>query len=98
MLLIGSGTVTISNPGGSQGDLCILGGFIGRYAMDVGQISLAGTFSTDISNSASGGPGFGIPNSSGSSILAGQTWNFQYWHRDGPNPSRFSKAISVTFT
>ena len=100
VLLIGSGTATVTNPGSSQGDLCILGGFFARYKLDVGQISLAGTFSTDISNSASGGPGFGIPSSSGSSILAGETWNFQYWHRNPPTSlgtSGFSEAISVTF-
>ncbi len=100
MLLIGSGTATITNPGSSQGDICIVGGFFSRYNLDLGQISLAGTFSTDIFNSASGGPGFGIPNSSGSSILAGETWNFQYWHRNPPvafGTSGFSEAISVTF-
>jgi hypothetical protein len=67
--------------------------------MDVGQIGFGG-FSTDISNSASGGPGFGIPNSSGSSILAGETWNFQYWHRNPPvafGTSGFSEAIAITF-
>jgi hypothetical protein len=99
LLLIGIGTATISNPGSSQGDLCILGGFFARYVMDAGQISLAGTFSTDISNSATGGPGFGIPNSS-SVILAGETWNFQYWHRNPPSSlgtSGFSEALSITF-
>jgi len=99
VLLIGSGTATINNPGGSQGDLCILGGFFARYFMDAGQISPAGTFSTDISNSATGGPGFGIPSSS-SVILAGETWNFQYWHRkpsSWPTPSGFSEALSITF-
>jgi hypothetical protein len=82
-----------------MGDLCILGGFFSRYKLDVGQISLAGTFSTDISNSISGGQGFGIPNSSGSAILAGETWNFQYWHRlpTPASPSGFSEAISITF-
>ena len=100
MLLIGSGTATISNPGSSQGDLCIVGGFFSRYKLDLGQISLAGTFSTDISNSVSGGPGFGIPDSNGSSILVGETWNFQYWHRNPPvafGTSGFSEAIAITF-
>jgi hypothetical protein len=97
-LLIGAGTATVSNPAGSMGDLCILGGFFSRYNQDLGQISLAGTISTDISNSVSGGPGFGIPNSSGSAILAGETWNFQYWHRNPLGaPSGFSEALSITF-
>jgi hypothetical protein len=27
-------------------------------------------------------------------VVAFSTWRFQYWHRDGMNPSRFSKGIS----
>ncbi len=97
-LLIGSGSSVVSNPAGAQGDLCILGGSLGRYVLDFGPISGSGTFSTDISNSASGGPGFGIPNSGGAAILTGETWNFQYWHRNpGGAPSGFSEAVSVTF-
>jgi hypothetical protein len=30
----------------------------------------------------------------GGGLCNGNTWRFQYWHRDGMNPSRFSKGIS----
>ena len=97
-LLIGSGTNVISDPAGAVGDLCLVGGSLKRYRQDLGAISGAGTFSTDISDSASGGPGFGLPNSGGASILVGETWNFQYWHRNPAGaPSGFSEAVSVTF-
>lgn len=98
-LLIGAGTGMISDPPGALGDLCLLGGgSLGRYARDVGPISATGTFSTDISDSLSGGAGYGIPGKSGQSIQVGETWNFQYWYRR-PNgqPSGFSEALSVTF-
>ena len=96
--LIGNGTSIISQPPGSKGDLCIAGGScLGRYAQDVGLITASGTFSTDISNSISGGANFGIP-TCGGTIQSGQTWNFQYWHRQPMGqPSTFSEAISVTF-
>ena len=97
-LLIGSGASIVSNPAGALGDLCVTGGILSRYRLDLGAISAAGTFSTDISNSASGGPGFGIPSSGGASIQSGETWNFQYWHRNPAGaPSGFSEAVSVTF-
>ena len=28
--------------------------------------------------------------------VAGQSWSFQFWHRDGANPARFSTALEVT--
>ena len=88
----------ITDPPGAQGDLCLLGGsLLGRYAEDLGAISPAGTFSTDISNSLSGGPDYGIPGA-GQFMQPGDTWNFQYWYR-GPmgQPSGFSEAVGVTF-
>ena len=98
-LLIGAGSTTITDPPGAQGDLCLGGAAIGRYSADAGATDGSGSLSTDLLNATSGGGGGGIPNPPGGNICSppGQTWNFQYWHRDGPNPSRFSKAISVTF-
>ncbi len=97
-LLIGSGNSTVNNPAGALGDLCVVGGFLSRYRLDLGAISTAGTFSTDISDSNSGGSGFGIPSSGGAAIQAGQTWHFQYWHRmPGGAPSSFSEALAITF-
>ncbi len=97
-LLIGSGSSVVTDPAGAIGDLCVVGGLLSRYRLDLGAISAGGTFSTDISNSASGGPGFGIPSSGGAAIASGETWNFQYWHRNPAGaPSGFSEAIAVTF-
>ena len=57
-----------------------------------GQISSTGTFSIDRLNATSA-PGGCVPTIAGS-LCNGNTWRFQYWHRDGMNPSRFSKGIS----
>lgn len=96
-LMIGDSNGVVSNPPGADADLCITGGsLMERYIGDLGQASAAGSFSTDISNSASGGPGFGVPG--GGVIDAGETYTFQYWHRNGQGqPSRFSSALCVTF-
>lgn len=80
------------NAGGSQGTLC-LGGSIGRYnaqIFDSGPIGV-GTLALDLPNT----PG---PNGT-RSILAGETWRFQCWHRDA-NPtttSNFTDARAVSF-
>ena len=97
-LLIGDGNTVIHQPPGSKGDLCVTGGTcLGRYAQDIGRITASGTFTTDIEHSASGGPGYGIP-TCGGHITVGQTWSFQYWHRQPLGPSTFSQAVAVTFT
>ncbi len=97
-LLVGSSTGVINDPAGALGDLCLVGGLLSRYRLDMGSTSASGTFSVNISNSNSGGPGFGIPSSGGAAIQAGETWNFQYWFRNaGGAPSGFSEAISVNF-
>lgn len=98
-LLIGAGSTPITNPPGAQGDLCLGGSAIGRYTLDAGITDGSGTLSTDILNALTGGGGGAIPDPLGGNICAplGQTWNFQFWHRDAGNPSKFSKAISVTF-
>ena len=98
-LLIGSDNGIVDGSlFGASGDLCVAGGSLGTYKKDIGKTNMMGMFVTDISNSLSGGPNFGIPGTGGSSILAGQTWNFQYWHRNmGGMPSGFSEAISITF-
>ena len=92
-LLVGNGIDTVSQPPGAKGDLCVVGGScLGRYDKDVGQISSAGTFSTDIRNTISN------PCAGAVTITPGATWNFQYWHRQPMGqPATFSDAISVTF-
>lgn len=97
-LLIGAGSGIVNNPPGAQGDLCLGGAAIGRYTSDAAQTDGTGALSTDVLNANSGGGGGSIPTIGGNLCSSpGQSWNFQYWHRDGQNPSRFSKAISVTF-
>ena len=98
-LLVGQGTATIKDPLGAMGDLCLGGATIGRYVQDAGATDGAGTFTTDILNATSGGGGGDIPTIGGNFCTPpGQTWRFQYWHRDGPvSPSRFSKGIEATF-
>lgn len=93
----GGNNGTVSDPPGAQGDLCLLGGPIGRYNKDVVVIDAEGFATTDILNATTGGGGGNIPTLGGNVCSpGGQTFNFQYWHRDGMNPSRFSKALTVT--
>jgi hypothetical protein len=44
-------------------------------------------------SSAASAPGGGVP-TIGGSLCDGNTWRFQYWHRAGMNPSRFSQGIA----
>ncbi len=85
----------VANPGGSQGNLC-LGGSIGRY-VGPGQILSSGavgafTLALDLTQT---------PTPTGLvAIAAGETWNFQAWHRDavgGVATSNFTDGISVQF-
>ncbi len=77
--------------GGSQGRLC-LGGTIGRYIAQVGQVSGAGTFSLEIDLAA-------IPTTPASEVMPGDIWHFQAWYRDvNPgNTSNFSAPVRVEF-
>jgi hypothetical protein len=84
------------NPGGSQGVLC-LGGSIGRYT-GPGQIKnsgVTGEFSLLLNLTQ-------IPTPTGFvTAVAGQTRNFQAWHRDavgGVATSNFTDGLAVTFT
>ena len=96
-LNIGDGTSLIVDPPGASGDMCIAGGGkVARYVGDIGAIDGGGNFSTDISNSTTGGPGFGLP-LYGGSIQPGETWYFQYWYRNTGAPSGLSEAVCITF-
>ena len=85
----------INQPGGSQGVLC-LGGMIGRY-VGPGQIKnsgVTGAFSLDLNLAATPTPTGLVP------IVAGETWNFQSWHRDaigGVATSNFTDAVQLDF-
>ena len=78
----------ILNPGGSAGNLCLDGTII-RFINQIGNAGPDGTFteSIDVLN---------IPNPHSGPILAGQTWYFQAWHRDGLQ-SNFTNTICVPF-
>ncbi len=96
-LNLGNGSGLINNPKGADGDLCVAGGSLfSRYAKDLGVIDSTGSMSTDISNSITGGPGYGIP-LHGGNIMPGETWYFQYWIRTPAGPTGFSEAVCITF-
>ncbi len=88
------GTGVVQNPGGSQGNLCIAGATIGRFATQVQSSGVTGTvtFTPDLTM---------LPTPVGSEpALAGETRYFQYWYRDsvgGAPTSNFSSAEGVTF-
>jgi hypothetical protein len=81
-------------PVGSQGNLCVAGA-LGRYNRP-GEIfytgaSGSGSLALDLNDTPT--------NTGTTSILSGETWNFQAWFRDD-NPtstSNFSNAVAVTF-
>ena len=89
-----TGTSVVYGPGGSQGNLCIVGGPLGRFSSDVQNSGGAGTvaFSPDLTMfPLPGGP---------IAVMAGETRNFQYWTRDviaTGSTSNFSSAVSVMF-
>ncbi|MFT7679794.1 MAG: hypothetical protein ACI8QC_003799, partial [Planctomycetota bacterium] len=85
----------VANPGGSQGNLCVLGD-IARFnrAGEVGAIA-GGVFALQMPLGD-----FPEPPTNGVSVLAGDTWNFQCWHRDfvnGSPTSNFTDATEVDF-
>jgi hypothetical protein len=82
----------VSMPGGSQGILC-LGGEIGRFTPEIFQSDAAGANATVIDLTQ-------LPTPTGLvAAAAGETWNFQCWHRDaGSTPtSNFTSPVSITF-
>ena len=81
----------ISNPGGSQGDLC-LGGTMGRFVQLVQNSGGQGVFGIQVDLTI-------LPPPLNKAVQPGETWNFTTWYRD-KNPdvtSNFSDAVSVTF-
>lgn len=85
----------VSQPGGSQGVLC-LGGSIGRY-VGPGQIKnsgATGAYSLVLDLAATPTP-TGLVQ-----VVAGESWNFQSWHRDalgGVATSNFTDAVQLGF-
>ena len=85
----------VVGPAGSAGNLC-LGGGIGRYIRP-GQIQnggAAGAFSMALDLTQTPTPSGPV------SVVAGETWNFQAWHRDttgGLATSNFTNGFRVEF-
>ena len=84
-----------SNPGGSQGNLCVSGA-IGRY-VGPGQIKNSGSggsFSLPLDLTQMPTPTGLVP------AQAGETWNFTTWYRDavgGSATSNFTNGVEVSF-
>lgn len=93
--LTGMAQANTGQPGGSQGVLCI-GGAIGRY-VGAGQIKnsgATGSFNLALNLTQTPTP-TGLV-----SVMGGETWNFQAWHRDslgGVATSNFTDAVEVAF-
>ncbi len=103
---------TASNDPGiplGQGRLCLaLGGgqSIGRYNIAGTSFSSVGQFDTagvllNFAGTSSTGEGYDVPTvvpiSGSPSIMSGQTWHFQLWHRENGGQSNFSNGLSLTF-
>ncbi|MFT7676131.1 MAG: hypothetical protein ACI8QC_000098 [Planctomycetota bacterium] len=91
-LLAALSPTSINLPGGSAGRLCVSGA--GRYTNMVQSSGINGTYSTIIDP-------MHLPQPMGNvSAAPGETWYFQYWHRDfinGMPTSNFSNAARLTF-
>ncbi|MEZ6002962.1 MAG: lectin-like protein [Planctomycetota bacterium] len=93
----------------SDGHLCLAvagGNQIARYNVVGGAMNSVGQFDSngDLVNfvgTSTTGFGFDVPNSiplaSPNTIMAGDTWAFQLWHREPAGHSNFSNGISWTF-
>ena len=104
-LIVGAADNLVANPPGAKGTLCVVGGCQGRYGTDIQSSGSGGTYSTDIKNPATacgmmGSGDYCLPGGCGpSNIQPGDTWYFQYWHRQPMMaPASFTSAIEVTFT
>jgi hypothetical protein len=84
----------VANPGGSTGNLCVLGYFARFNRAGEFNITAGGAFSLLV-------PLTDIPEPLGSvAVMAGETWNFQCWHRDtvsGTSTSNFTDGIEILF-
>lgn len=84
--------------GGGDGRLCIGSSDVGRYSSSLNASSAKGEVAFDIDNTSVPLPSAG---STGLAVEAGDTLNFQFWHRDtsaaGLNTSNLSDAVTVTF-
>jgi hypothetical protein len=79
----------VATPGGSQGNLC-LGNPVGRYTSSVFTATPTGHAMLSLDLTQTPTPHGAV------SIVAGDTWYFQCWFRDGAS-SNFSNAIGIAF-
>jgi DNA-binding beta-propeller fold protein YncE len=80
----------VPQAGGSDGTLC-LGGAVGRFSYAVLGSGSSGAFELDPSFAA-------FPQPTGLvTVQAGETWHFQAWHRDVPDRTNLTDAVSVSF-
>jgi hypothetical protein len=79
----------IVNPGNHTGNLCVVRPGFARFARHVVTSDASGLGSMTLTP-------WRIPTSPSQSILAGQTWNFQAWYRDGSD-CNLTDAASVDF-
>jgi hypothetical protein len=82
----------VPNAGSAQGNLCV-GLSTGRFRSQLGNTGSNGYLVVDVDLTD-------LPQPNGSVVVqAGQTWNFQCWHRDAnPNvTSNFTTGYSITF-
>ncbi|MCP5020959.1 MAG: hypothetical protein GY930_04200 [bacterium] len=89
------GQAQINNPGGSDGNLCIGGGLaVARFLSTLGSVfggQISG--SVDLTN-------IPLPPTFTGMVLAGDTFYFQLWHRDGgalSGESNYTRGLEVTF-
>jgi hypothetical protein len=91
-LIASTTAINVNMPGGSLGRLCLGGS--GRYVNAVQNSGASGTYVTFVNP-------MNIPQPTGFvSAAPGETWLFQYWHRDsvgGVAVSNFSNAARVMF-
>lgn len=93
MYFIGSyGQDQVNNPGGSNGNLCVGGGqAIARFLPTTG--TTAGNMHSGMIDLTD------VPLNTGMTemIIAGDTFNFQGWHREDGGQSNFTPGLEVTF-
>ncbi|MCA9002140.1 MAG: hypothetical protein KDB61_09465, partial [Planctomycetes bacterium] len=85
----------VANPGGSSGNLCVGGGlaiarFLPTLSLSAGGMISGSVDLTDVP----------LPPTMTGMIMAGDTFNFQLWHREGgplSGMSNFSPGLEVTF-
>ncbi|MCP3916220.1 MAG: hypothetical protein GY711_11745 [bacterium] len=88
----------VIGPGGSQGNICVLGSQ-GRYSMpgDIFFGAGAGSY-TPIGGLQVGSRPVPTSPLPGEAIVAGDTWNWQAWHRDIAGNTNFTNVVQITFT